>query len=184
MTRTLPLLILLTALSSASQAIASPQTLALTPANTQAMLHAKSAVTDVDGTFQTVSGSLKYDLDKQTCHVDLTMDVSSLKVGSAVLKTLMLSGVMLDSDAHPTMHFVGDCHPKIIKGLLHTQLVGSLTMKGQTHPVIFETEMQFKGNTLHQIASNATFDQRKWGLSTLLHSIDPMVRAETVISLH
>ncbi|MFT8645504.1 hypothetical protein [Gluconacetobacter sp.] len=43
--------------------------------------------------------------------------------------------------------------------------------------------MRFSGNTLHRIVSNATFDLRLWGVSTLLHSVDPMVRSETVITL-
>ncbi|WP_245528417.1 YceI family protein [Gluconobacter morbifer] len=159
------------------------QNLTLSPGNTQAYLHARSAVTDVDGTFSEVSGHLDYDLEHQTCHVDLTMDVSSLKVGSAVMKQIMLSGIMLDSDAHPTMHYVGDCRPRVVNGQVQGQLVGMLTMRGQTHPVTFASRMQFSGNTLRRIVSTATFDQRKWGVSTLLRSVNPMVRSETVIEL-
>ncbi|GBR04468.1 hypothetical protein AA0522_1889 [Gluconacetobacter liquefaciens NRIC 0522] len=169
--------------SGARVAVAAPQVLVLNPGNTEARLHARSALTDIDGSFAGVSGRLQYDLDRQTCHVDLTMDVGSLKVGSAVMKQIMLSGIMLDSDAHPTMRYVGECRPRIVGGEVHSQLVGTLTMRGKTHPVTFETQMRFSGNTLHQIVSNATFDQRLWGVSTLLHSVDPMVRSETVITL-
>lgn len=164
-------------------ASAATQNLVLTPSNTQARLQASSAVSSIDGTFEKTSGALSYNLEDQTCHVDLTMDVDSLKVGSAVVKGIMTSGLMLDSDAHPTMHYVGDCTPKIIKGELHTQLVGKLTMRGQTHPLTFAVTMRFTGNTLTSIVSNAVFDQRKWGLSTLLHSVNPMVKTETLITL-
>ncbi|MFT8430926.1 YceI family protein [Acetobacter orientalis] len=168
-----------------STAVAAPaqQHLTLTPNNTQARLQASSAVSSIDGTFEKVSGSLSYNLEEQSCHVDLTMNVDSLKVGSALIKGVMLSGLMLDSDAHPTMHYVGDCTPKIIHGKLHTQLVGTLTMRGQTHPLTFAVQMHFTGNTLTSIASNAEFDQRKWGLSTLLHTVDPMVKTQTLITL-
>ncbi|MCP1231499.1 YceI family protein [Acetobacter indonesiensis] len=162
---------------------ATTQHLKLTPANTQALLHARSALTDIDGRFETVSGSLAYDLEAQTCHVDLTMNVDTLKVGSSVLRSVMLSGLMLDSDSHPTMHYVGNCVPKITNGALHTQLVGKLTMRGQTHPLTFSVQMRFTKNTLTSIASSAEFDQRQWGLSTLLHSVDPMVKTETIITL-
>ncbi|MFP2873637.1 YceI family protein [Acetobacter tropicalis] len=167
----------------AHPAAAATQHLKLTPTNTQALLHARSALTDIDGAFETVSGTLAYDLEAQTCQVDLTMDVNSLKVGSAVLRSVMLSGLMMDSDTHPTMHYAGHCVPKIVKGKLYTQLVGNLTMRGQTHPLTFTVQMRFTGNTLTTIASSATFDQRQWGLSTLLHSVDPMVKTETIITL-
>ena len=167
----------------AASAHAETQHLTLSPANTSASLHAKSALTDVDGQFEQVSGKLDYDLATQTCHVDLSMDVNSLKVGSAVLRGLMLSGLMLDGDTHPTMRYVGRCQPKIVKGQVKAYLTGELTMRGQTHPLTFAVTMRFKGNTLTQIVSDATFDQRKWGLSTLLHSVDPMVKTETVIDV-
>ncbi|MBB3174241.1 polyisoprenoid-binding protein YceI [Endobacter medicaginis] len=181
MYRLLPLCVVLGL--AALPARAETQQLTLTPANTRAELHAKSALTDVDGQFEQVSGKLNYDLSTQACHVDLTMDVNSLKVGSAVLRSLMLSGLMLDGDTHPTMRYVGHCQPKIVKGQVKTYLVGDLTMRGQTHPVTFAVTMAFKGNTLTRIVSDATFDQRQWGLSTLLHSVDPMVKTQTVIDV-
>lgn len=168
---------------SAGAVCAQPQHVVLGPANTQARLYAKTAVTNIDGSFGQVSGNLTYNLEDQSCHVDLSMAVESLKVGSAVLKAIMLSGIMLDEDSHPIMHFVGDCKPAIRQGKPHTLLVGNLTMRGQTHPLTFEVSMHFTGNTLTQIQSDATFDQREWGVSTLLHSVDPMVRTQTLIDL-
>lgn len=163
---------------------AAPQHVTLTPSNTQATLHAKSAVADIDGSFEKLGGSVTYNLTDQTCHVDLTMDVNSIKVGSAVLRTVMLSGLMLDGDDHPAMHYVGDCQPTIHNGKVRTQLVGSLTMRGQTRPLTFDVNMVFQKNTLTKIASATTFDQRQWGLSTMLNTVDPHVRTETVITLN
>lgn len=177
----LPLLSL--ACVSSALAAGPQQHLTLTPNNTQASLQASSALSSIDGTFEKVSGTLTYNLEEQTCHVDLSMNVDSLKVGSALIKGIMLSGLMLDSDEHPTMHYVGNCTPKITGGKLQTQLVGNLTMRGQTHPLTFAVKMHFTGNTLTSIASSTQFDQRKWGLSTLLHSVDPMVKTQTVITL-
>ncbi|MFT8895453.1 MAG: YceI family protein [Acetobacter sp.] len=162
---------------------AATQHVTLTPANTTSRLHAKTLVTSVDGTFEKVSGTLSYDPETQVCHVDMSMDVNSLKVGSAVLRTAMLSGLMLDSDSHPSMHFVGDCQPKITNGKLETLLVGKLTMRGQTHPLTFKVGMHFTRNTLTEISSTASFDQRQWGMSTMLDTVDPVVQTEAIISL-
>ncbi|WP_306308919.1 YceI family protein [Ameyamaea chiangmaiensis] len=165
-----------------SRSWAETQSLTLTPANTHATLHATSALSSVDGAFGELHGTLVYDLSKQTCHVDLTMNVSTLHVGSALLRGVMLSGLMLDEDDHPTMHYTGSCTPRIHNGQLQTQLVGKLTMRGQTHPLAFTTVMQFTGNTLTSITSTARFDQRTWGMSTLLHTVDPMVTTQTIIT--
>ncbi|WP_338333467.1 YceI family protein [Acetobacter sp. LMG 32666] len=168
---------------TAGAGVAAPQHVVLGPANTQAHLYAKTAVTNIEGSFEQVEGTLTYDPEDQSCHVELSMGVQSLKVGSAVLRSIMLSGIMLDGDDHPNMRFVGECKPTIRQGRPHTVLVGRLSMRGQTHPLSFDVAMHFTGNTLTRIQSDATFDQRQWGVSTLLHAVDPMVRAQTVIDL-
>ena len=112
-------------------AVAAPQVLVLNPGNTEARLHARSVLTDIDDSFAGVSGWLQYDLDRQTCHVNLTMDVGSLKVGSAVMKQVMLSGIMLDGDGDPPMRYVGECRPRVLGGEVHSQLAGTLTMRGE-----------------------------------------------------
>ncbi|MFT8731059.1 MAG: YceI family protein [Acetobacter fabarum] len=166
-----------------ARALAQPQHVVLGPANTQAHLYAKTAVTSIEGSFEQLKGNLTYNPEDQSCHVELSMAVQSLKVGSSVLRGIMLSGIMLDGDDHPSMTFVGDCKPTIRQGKPHTQLVGQLSMRGQTHPLTFDVAMHFTGNTLTQIQSDATFDQRQWGVSTLLHTVDPMVRTQTLINL-
>ncbi|NHO57475.1 YceI family protein [Acetobacter lambici] len=127
-------------------------------------MYAKTAVTNIEGSFEQVEGNLTYDPEDQSCHVELSMGVQSLKVGSAVLRAIMLSGIMLDGDDHPNMRFVGECKPTIRQGKPQTVLVGKLSMRGQTHPLTFDVAMHFTGNTLTQIQSDATFDQRQWGV--------------------
>ncbi|WP_232092252.1 YceI family protein [Acetobacter aceti] len=162
---------------------AATQNVILSAGNTTSRLHAKTLFMPVDGTFEKVVGALSYDPETQVCHIDLRMEVSSLKVGSALLRTAMLSGLMLDSDDHPSMRFAGDCQPKITNNKLETLLVGKLTMRGQTHPLTFKVKMHFSRNTLTEISSSATFDQRQWGLSTMLGTVQPLVQAETSIIL-
>ncbi len=162
---------------------ATPQHLALNGHNAMSGLHAKSLLGGVDGTFSQVKGELDYDLSVQTCKVDMTMTVDSLQVDSAVMRKLMLSGALLDADKYPTMHFAGHCVPVVRDGKVVTQLVGDLTMRDQTHPVTFITEMIFKHNTLVKLRSSTVFDQRRWGVSTMLHTVHPMVSSTAEITL-
>lgn len=164
-------------------ALAAPQHLVLDGHNAISGLHAKSLLGSVDGTFSQVKGQLDYDLSDQTCKVDMTMTVDSLKVGSAVMRKLMLSGALLDADTYPTMHFAGHCVPEVKDGKVITQLVGDLTMRNQTHPVTFITQMVFHHNTLVKLRSTTTFDQRRWGVSTMLHTVHPMVTSTAEIIL-
>ena len=178
----LPLLLIPLGLQ-AGLARAETQHLTLDGRNAISALHAKSLLGSVDGTFGQVKGQLDYDLSDQTCKVDMTMIVSSLRVGSTVMRKLMLSGALLDADKYPTMHFTGHCVPVVRNGKVITQLVGDLTMRDQSHPVSFVTEMIFHHNTLVKLRSTTTFDQRRWGVSTMLHTVHPMVSSTAEITL-
>ncbi|MHC1480296.1 YceI family protein [Frateuria aurantia] len=167
----------------AGGAHAETQHLVLNGGNAVSGLHAKSLLGDVDGSFSQVKGQLDYDLSDQTCKVDMTMTVDSLKVDSAVMRKLMLSGALLDADKYPTMHFSGHCVPLVKDGKVITQLSGELTMRDQTHPVTFITQMIFNHNTLVKLRSSTTFDQRRWGVSTMLHTVHPMVSSTAEITL-
>lgn len=167
----------------AAPARAETRHLALTPANTTVLLHADSVVGGMDGQFGTVSGTLDYDLSRQTCHVDLTMDATTVHMGTVLERTAARSGGMLDSDRWPTVHYVGDCRPRVVDNAVQSRMVGKMTLRGQTHPMVFETQMIFTGNTLTMLDSTGTFDGRAWGMSTLLHTVKPYMRTETRISL-
>nr|WP_231289871.1 YceI family protein [Komagataeibacter europaeus] len=167
----------------AHPARAESQHLALVPANTTVLLHADSVVGAMEGRFARVSGTLDYDLSRQTCHVDLTMDATSVHMDTVVERKAAKSGNMLDSDRFPTTRYVGDCSPRVVKGQVRSRMVGRLTMRGQTHPMTFDTQMVFTGNTLTLLDSTGTFDGRQWGMSTMLHTVRPRMRTETRITL-
>ncbi|AFC85169.1 YceI family protein [Frateuria aurantia] len=180
--RLLPLLLIPLGLQ-AGMARAETQHLTLDGHNARSSLHAKSLLGDVDGSFGQVSGSLDYDLSAQTCKVDMSMQVESLQVGRPIMRKLMMSSALLDAGKYPTMHFTGHCVPLVRNGKVITQLVGDLTMRDQTHPVTFITEMIFHHNTLVKLRSSTTFDQRRWGVSTMLHTVHPMVSSTAEITL-
>ncbi|GCE89320.1 hypothetical protein MSKU15_0921 [Komagataeibacter diospyri] len=168
---------------TAHPARAESQHLTLTPANTTVLLRADSVVGAMEGQFAKVSGTLDYDLSRQTCHVDLTMDATSVHMDTVVERKAAKSGNMLDSDRFPTTRYVGDCSPRVVKGQVQSRMVGRLTMRGQTHPMTFGTQMVFTGNTLTMLDSTGTFDGRQWGMSTMLHTVKPRMRTETRITL-
>ena len=168
---------------SAHSARAESQHLALTPANTTVLLHADSVVGAMEGRFARVSGTLDYDLSRQTCHVDLTMDATSVHMDTVVERKAAKSGNMLDSERWPTAHYVGDCSPRVVKGQVLSRMQGRMTMRGQTHPLTLNTQMVFTANTLSMLDSTGTFDGRQWGMSTMLHTVKPHMRTETRITL-
>ena len=79
----------------AHPAHATPQHLALTPDNTAVLLHASSVIGAMDGQFGKVSGTLDYDLARQTCHVDLTMDATTVHMDTILERKAAKSGGML-----------------------------------------------------------------------------------------
>ncbi|MBV1829704.1 YceI family protein [Komagataeibacter sp. AV436] len=162
---------------------ATPQHLTLTPDNTAVLLHASSVIGAMDGQFGKVSGTLDYDLSRQTCHVDLTMDATTVHMDTILARKAAQSGGMLGTDRWPTARYVGDCRPHIVNGGVASRMVGHLTLRGQTHPMMFDTRMDFTGNTLSMLDSTGTFDGRKWGMSTMLHTVRQPMRTETRITL-
>ncbi|CAM2811572.1 YceI family protein [Komagataeibacter xylinus] len=167
----------------ARPAHATPQHLTLTPDNTAVMLHASSVIGAMDGQFGKVSGTLDYDLSRQTCHVDLSMDATTVHMDTILERKAAKSGGMLGTDRWPTARYVGDCRPHIVNGGVASRMVGQLTLRGQTHPMTFDTRMDFTGNTLSVLDSTGTFDGRKWGMSTMLHTVRQPMRTETRITL-
>ncbi|MGY6770181.1 YceI family protein [Komagataeibacter sp. NFXK3] len=159
------------------------QHLALTPANTTVLLHATSVIGAMDGQFGKVSGTLDYDLSRQTCHVELNMDATTVHMDTILERKAAKSGGMLGTDRWSTARYVGDCRPHIVNGGVASRMVGQLTLRGQTHPMTFDTRMDFTGNTLSVLDSTATFDGRKWGMSTMLHTVRQPMRTETRITL-
>ncbi|BAK82858.1 YceI family protein [Komagataeibacter medellinensis] len=167
----------------ATTARAETRHLDLTPENTAVLLHTDSVVGSMDGQFGKVSGTLDYDLANQTCHVDLTMDATTVHMGTVLERKAAKSGGMLDSEHYPTAHYVGDCSPRVVKGQVRSRMVGRMTLRGQTHPLTLSTQMVFNANTLSVLDSTGTFDGRQWGLSTMLHTVKPQMRTETRITL-
>ncbi|MCE2563640.1 YceI family protein [Komagataeibacter sp. FNDCF1] len=177
------LLLSLAPVALPSAARAGSQHLVLTPANTSVLLHADSIVGAMDGQFGKVSGTLDYDLSRQTCHVDLTMDATTVHMNTMVERQAAKSGNMLDSDRWPTARYVGDCSPRVVRGQVQSRMAGHMTMRGQTHPMTLLTQMVFTANTLTLLDSTGTFDGRQWGMSTMLHTVKPRMRTETRITL-
>jgi len=85
------------------------------------------------GRFSTKDGSVKIDADGSGGKVDITMDISSINTGVDLLNRHVMSKDFFNVAEFPTGRFVAD---KIdLSGDKVTEVDGTLTLLGQTHPV-------------------------------------------------
>jgi polyisoprenoid-binding protein YceI len=83
------------------------------------------------GRFSRFSGSLQFDpAHPQLCHVQLTVDVTSLAMGAAIYTRTALGASLLDAAHYPTLSYDGACD------LART--TGQLTLHGVTRSLVLD----------------------------------------------
>jgi polyisoprenoid-binding protein YceI len=152
-------------------ATAAPMTLNLTPENMLAQTHSHAVFMTITGTFQQLSGTLRYDPAAKTCHIDVTFVVRSLALPNALLRSQTMSAGFLDPAQYPEQHYVGDC--------AGSSLTGQLTMRGQTHPFNMAIT-ESPGGKLHL---EGTLNRYDWGINGLSLTVGKMIRVTNDISL-
>ena len=169
--------ILLVALASALPfgAFAAPMTLPLTAGNMLAQTHSHAIILNVTGTFQKLSGTLNFDPVTKTCAVDVTFDVTSLALPNALIRSQTMSAGFLDPAQYPTQHYTGTCQGDT--------LVGSLTMRGQTHPFNMAIVYESAGGQVTGMHTEGTFNRYDWGLNGLTMTVGKMIKVTNDISL-
>lgn len=164
-------------------AAAAPLRLILDAGNTRVSITSDTLLGRVPARFGKVSGELDYDPATQTCRLRMTMVVRSLVLDSAVMRAFVMSEGFLDPEAFPTIAVTGACRPEIVAGRAATSLVGEMTMRGQTRPVMFQGHNVFDGRLLTAIVGIGTIDRRDWGVGGIMGTVEPMMRVETRIDL-
>ncbi|OYV61939.1 MAG: hypothetical protein B7Z71_03265, partial [Acidocella sp. 21-58-7] len=87
-------------------AAADPMVLPLTAGNMLAQTHSHAIILTITGTYRSLSGTLTYDLDAKTCHVETVFDVKSLQLPNALVRSQVMSQGFLDPDEYPQTRFV------------------------------------------------------------------------------
>ncbi len=159
-------------------AAADPMTLPLSAGNMLSQTHSHAVILNITGTYRTLTGTLAYDLDAKTCHVDVTFDVKSMELPNALVRSQVMSQGFLDPDEYPETHFVGDCQDN------GTNLVGNLTLRGQTHPFSMAVVYESTGGQVTGLHTEGTLNRYDWGLNGLTMTVGKMIRVTNDISLN
>ena len=135
-------------------------TLTLNAGNMLAQTHSHAIVLTVTGTFRQLSGTLNFDPAAKTCNVDVTFVVESLELPNALIRSQTMSADFSGNPAqYPTQHYVGTCQGD--------QMVGDLTMRGQTHPFNMAITREMTGGKLTGLHIEGRLNRYDWGLTGL-----------------
>lgn len=85
------------------------------------------------GRFDKKSGSITFDKAGKSGKVDISIETGSVNTGTLPFDKHLQSKDFFDSEAHPTVRFVGDKFS--FDGDKVSEVAGTLTLLGKTHPV-------------------------------------------------
>ncbi|OYV49862.1 MAG: hypothetical protein B7Z77_07055 [Acidocella sp. 20-58-15] len=171
-------LLLLSALAVPQAALAAPMTLPLTAGNMLAQTHSHAIIINITGTYRELAGTLNYDLAAKTCDINVTFQVKSLSSPNALIRSQTMSKDFLDPDDYPTTSFTGTCQDN------GTNLVGNLTLHGETHPFTMAITYIKTGDAITAIHTEGTLNRYDWGLNGLTMTVGKNIRVTDDISLN
>ncbi len=172
MIRKLGIVAALVAISLTS--VAQAATYAIDPTHTNVYFEAKHFGTSTNrARFDKKSGSVEFDRAAKTGKAEVTVDTTSINSGVAPFDKHLRSDEFLDAEKHPTAVFKGDKF--VFDGDKVTEVQGTLTMRGKTHPVAlkatsfacYENPMlkrEVCGGDFETMIQRSLWDV-KWGLS-------------------
>jgi polyisoprenoid-binding protein YceI len=160
----------------AAPAHAAPMSLQLTAGNMLAQTHSHAIIMNVTGTYRQLHGTLDYDLAAKTCNVDVTFEVNSLELPNALIRSQTMSQGFLDPAEYPETKFTGTCQGD--------NLVGNLTLRGQTHPFTMAITYDTSGGQVTGIHTEGTLNRYDWGLTGLTMTVGKTIRVTNDISLN
>ena len=144
---------LLTALCGTAGALTAPSLTTLGPANSQVSFRAYAmGIVPLDGAFGRFGGTLAVTgTAPPTCDIDVRVEVASLAMEDAGRTADVLSPDLLDAARYPLLAYRGAC--------AGDQVVGTLTMHGQTHPLTLR--LQHDGNSY---TASGPVRRADWGI--------------------
>ena len=124
-------------------------------------------VTKVRGSFHAYDGRIEVTENPDDSVVDIEIEASSVSTGSPDRDGHLISPDFFDVVNYPTLRFVST---DIGRRNGHWEIVGDLTIKGVTNPVILEvafhgTETNPWGKTIAAFTATAEVDREAWGLT-------------------
>jgi polyisoprenoid-binding protein YceI len=118
----------------AAPAWAQPATYTIDPTHTFVNFEVSHLGTSTSrGRFDRTDGTVQFDRTARTGRVEITIDATSVSTGTAALDRQLLGKNFFDAAQFPNAKFVADQFS--FDGDKVTEVAGTLTMRGQTHPV-------------------------------------------------
>lgn len=154
------------------------EVLQLTPGNMLSQTHSSAVLFTITGTYRKLSGTLNFDPVAKTCSIDVTFMTKSLALPNAIVRSQVMSKGFLDPDQYPKTSFVGKCANK------GTELDGSLTLHGETHPFDMKLTEVMKGGKLVGFDSVGKLNRYHWGLNGLKMVVGKTITVTNAISLN
>jgi polyisoprenoid-binding protein YceI len=139
-------------------ALAAPQTISVTPRDTDIGFRIYLfGFLPLDGHFTRFAGTLVIDPDDYTrCHVDIQAESASLVMPNAEAQKIALGPRFLDATRFPLLAFAGECHA--IQGA-PPMLQGMLSMHGRTGALSFSLHPSGDAFTV-----SAELHRAAWGM--------------------
>ncbi len=110
---------------------------AVDPTHTSVFFEVKHFGTSTNrARFDKKSGTVEFDRAAKTGKVEVTIDTTSINSGVAPFDKHLRSPDFLDAEKHPTAVFTGDKF--VFEGDKVSEVQGTLTMRGKTHPVVLK----------------------------------------------
>ena len=127
-------LLLTSALLAAGAAQAQSASYAIDPTHTFVTFEVTHFGTSTNrGRFDKKSGSITFDRAGKSGKVDISIETGSVNTGTAPFDKHLQSKDFFDSEAHPTVRFVGEKFS--FDGDKVSEVAGTLTLLGKTNPV-------------------------------------------------
>ena len=122
--------------------------------------------------FDNATGTVRFDNAAKAGQIDVTVDVKSVKSGSAAFDEHLQAPDLFNTAKHPTMRFVSE--RMVFEGDRLKEVPGQLTLLGQTRPVTLKAN-QFTcyPNPLAKMEAcggdfEAVIDRTQWGMNAMV----------------
>jgi polyisoprenoid-binding protein YceI len=126
-------------------------------------------VTTVRGQFGSLNGTVKWDpAHPARSSVEATIDVSTIDTGNAKRDAHLKSADFFEVDKYPTIQFRSTSVQPAGSG--KAKVIGDLTMRGVTRPVVFDVEgltppVKAQNGVKSGATGTAKISRKEWGLT-------------------
>jgi len=167
---------------TATPQAAGGQKYAITPANSKVEFIGSKVTGSHNGSFEKFSGEVDYvNNDPTKSHVNVTMDVKSIKTDDPKLTEHLMTPDFFDANKFPEAKFVStEIKPGGDKGASHT-VTGNLTLHGVTKSITFPATIAVTPDAA-TVDANFAINRKDFGIN-YAGAADNLIRDDVVMKL-